>query len=132
MSDPKYLDYGTPISFGGIDPEVIPSKTVTRRRWSYVHAAKYLKAYDRAQASQATLRIPAIDKGFYAKGKQIGWLMIKERPYRERLCNMPHSDLLAEGGMCESVAAFASRFFKGDLDLGVWVVRYQFVPLEAT
>jgi len=128
----KHFDIKCPVSFGGIPTEVIPTKTVTRRQWKPSYMKKFLDAYDRAQESSSTLRIPAIDKGFYAKGKQIGWLAVSQKPYLEKLVYMPFQDLIAEGGMCDSVNDFANRYFGGNLDLEVWVIRYQFTPLEVT
>ncbi|MCC3409375.1 MAG: hypothetical protein JGK17_28230 [Microcoleus sp. PH2017_10_PVI_O_A] len=132
-----YFNYPLPISFGGVDPSILHQKSVTRRKWKETHAAKYLNAYDLAQQYPRygyirPLRVPALNKGFYAKGKRIGSLIITHRPYLEKLSDMPHSDLLAEGGMCESVTDFAAKFFKGDLNLEVCVIRYQFVPLEVS
>ena len=34
--------------------------------------------------------------------------------------------------MCDSVNDFANRYFGGNLDLEVWVIRYQFIPFEVT
>lgn len=93
---------------------------------------KFLDAYDKAQEISSTLRIPAINKGFYAKGKQIGWLVVNQKPCLEKLVHMPFQDLIAEGGMCDSVHNFANRYFGGNLDLEAWVIWYQFIPLEVT
>ena len=94
--------------------------------------AKYLAAYDRAQESGAILRIPALNKGYYAKGKQIGWMLVRERPTREMVCEMTAQDLLDEGGMCEDLGDFVNTYFGGTWTAIAWVIRYKFVPLEVT
>jgi hypothetical protein len=43
---------------------------------------------------------------------------------------MPDADLLAEGGMCESVEAFIHQYFKGDGNLAVWVIRFEFIAAD--
>jgi hypothetical protein len=43
---------------------------------------------------------------------------------------MPDEDLQAEGGMCSSVAEFVKHYFKGNSSLEVWVIRFEFVPLD--
>ena len=94
--------------------------------------AKYLTAYDRAQELDAILRIPALDKGYYAKGKQIGWMLVTERPTKEMVCEMTAQDLLEEGGMCEDLDDFVNLYFRGNWTAIAWVIRYKFVPLEVT
>lgn len=122
-----YLDFGTPISFGWT-AQYLNTKTQTRRQWKDSHAAKFLRACDRAAAAGQQLRVPAIDKAYHAGGKQIGWCVIRSKPYKQRLGDMPESDLLAEGGMAAAVSDFISKYFKGDADLAVWVINFEFVP----
>ncbi|MEG3899789.1 MULTISPECIES: DNA N-6-adenine-methyltransferase [unclassified Microcoleus] len=122
----NYLDFGTPISFGWT-AQYLDTKTQTRRQWKDTHVAKFLRAYDRAAAAGQQLRVPAIDKGYHAGGKQIGWCVIRDRPYKQRLGDMPEQDLLAEGGMSATVTDFISKYFKGDADLEVWVIDFEFV-----
>lgn len=43
---------------------------------------------------------------------------------------MPESDVAAEGGMVATVEEFVNKYFEGDRDLEVWVVRFEFIPLE--
>jgi hypothetical protein len=43
---------------------------------------------------------------------------------------MPDEDLAAEGGMCSSVAEFIQQYFKGNTTLKVWVIRFEFVPMD--
>lgn len=127
----NYLDFGTPISFG-YTAQYLDTKTCTRRDWKDSHAAKFCNAFDRAAAAGQQLRVPAIDKGYHAGGKQIGWLVIRDRPYKQRLAEMPITDLLAEGGMSATVADFTSKYFKGKSDLEIWVIRFEFssMPIE--
>ncbi len=124
----NYLDFGTPISFG-YTAQYLDHKTCTRRDWKDSHATKFLNAFDRAAAAGQQLRVPAIDKGYHAGGKQIGWLVIRDRPYKERLSDMGGYDLMYEGGMCDSVEGFIAKYFKGDENLEVWVISFRFVPL---
>lgn len=123
----NYLDFGVPISFGWT-AQYLDTKTQTRRQWKDGHAAKILRAYDRAAVAGQILRVPAIDKAYHAGGKQIGWCVIRDRPYQQRLGDMPESDLLAEGGMSPTVADFISKYFKGNVDLEVWVIDFEFLP----
>lgn len=125
----NYLDFGTPISFG-YTAQYLPQKSVTRRDWKDSHAAKFIRAYERAAANGEELRVPAIDKGYHADGKQIGWAILTEIPYKEKLKDMPEADLVAEGGMCSTVSEFAAKYFKEDLDKETWVVRFKFQAIE--
>ena len=76
------------------------------------------------------LRVPAIDKAYHAGGKQIGWLVLTEPPYKEVLKNMRQSELIAEGGMCTTRAEFIDKYFKGDAEKEVWVVQFEFHGLD--
>jgi DNA N-6-adenine-methyltransferase (Dam) len=124
------FDFGTPISFG-YTAQYLPQKCVTRRDWKDSHAAKFTNAFNKAIAEGKQLRVPAIDKGYHAGGKQIGWLLISDRPYKQKLSDMPSHELKAEGGMCTTVAEFATKYFKGDSEKIVWVVRFKFQALES-
>lgn len=126
MSD--YLDFGTPISFGWT-ARYLDHKTATRREWKDSYAAKFLNAFDRAHAAGKTLRVPAIDKAYYAGGTQIGWCEFIQRPFKQKLSSMDKYDLLEEGGMCDSVEEFISKYFYGDESLEVWVISFKFIPL---
>lgn len=126
MSD--YLDFGTPISFSWT-AQYLDRKTATRREWKDSHAAKFCNAFDRAVAAGHQLRVPAIDKGYSAGGKQIGWCIFTRRPFKERLADMGGYDLREEGVPCDSVEEFVSKYFKGDETLEVWVISFKFIPL---
>src|SRR5687768_3512885 len=122
----NYLDFGTPISFGWT-AQYLDTKTQTRRTWKDSHATKFCNAFDRAGAAGQQLRVPAIDKGYHAGGKQIGWCVIVNRPYKQRLGHMPEKDLLAEGGMSATVAEFIEKYFAGNADVEVWVIDFEFI-----
>jgi hypothetical protein len=129
LMDSIYFDFGIPISFGWT-VQYLNHKNQTRRSWKDSHAAKFCNAFDRAAAAGQQLRVPAIDKGYHAGGKQIGSCVITERPYRQRLSDMPDSDLLAEGGMSATVGEFISQYFKGNTDLEVWVIGFRFQEIN--
>lgn len=126
--DNNYLDFGTPISFGWT-AQYLDTKTQTRRQWKDSHAAKILRAYDRATAAGQQLRVPAIDTSYTNGGKQIGWCVLTLRPYKESPSAMGYADLVAEGGMCRSVDGFIKKYFKGDRTTEVWVLNFAFYPL---
>lgn len=125
----KYLDFGTPISFG-YTAQYLPKKCVTRRDWKASHAAKFTNALNRAISEGKKLRVPAIDKAYHAGGKQIGWLLISDRLYKQKLADMPAAQLKPEGGMCGTVNEFISKYFKGDSEKEVWVIHFKFEPLD--
>lgn len=125
----EYLDLGIPLSFA-YTAQYLPKKSVTRREWKDSHASTFIKAFERAAADGKKLRVPAIDKAYYAGGKQIGWVILSHAPYKETLKDMPRVDLVAEGGMCSSVKEFATKYFKGDLEKEVWVIGFRFQSLE--
>lgn len=114
---------GLVISFGKTLP-YFAGKTVTRRAWKDGHAKKFINAFDRSKLVQA------FDKDRRYGGKQIGWCRLLCAPYKERLSAMPDEDLIAEGGMCSSVAEFVKRYFKGNGSLEVWVIRFEFIGLD--
>jgi hypothetical protein len=114
---------GLRISFGKT-LQYLAGKTVTRRNWKDSHAKKFIKAFEQNKL------IKALDKDIRYGGKQIGWCRLLGAPYKEKLAAMPDEDLQAEGGMCSSVAEFVKRYFKGDSNQEVWVIRFEFVALN--
>lgn len=114
---------GLAISFGKTLP-YLPHKTVTRRCWKDSHALKFINAFHQHKL------VKALDKDIRYGGKQIAWCRLLCAPYKEKLSSMPDADLLAEGGMCESVKEFVQRYFKGDGSLEVWVIRFQLVAMD--
>jgi hypothetical protein len=120
----SFSDSGLAISFGKVDPELLNSKSVTRRNWVDSYAQKFIRAYRKGK------RVKALDKGFQYGGKQIGWLTLLEEPYEQKLSDMPDTDLAAEGFPNLSKAEFINQFFEGKPETVVWVVRFKFEPLE--
>ena len=114
------LTSGLIISFGKT-LEFLPHKTVTRRTWKDAHAQKFINAF-----SQNRL-VKAFDKDPRYGGKQIGWCRLLCAPYKERLCDMPSEDLLAEGGMCDTIGEFVQQYFDGNPRLEMWVIRFEFI-----
>lgn len=80
-------------------------------------------------ARDRALPVRAFDKDQRYGGQLVGWLRLIQKPYLERLADMPDSDVIAEGYPELSKQRFIDRFFEGNLDL-VWVVRFKFSPLE--
>jgi hypothetical protein len=111
---------GLVISFGKT-LEFLPCKTVTRRAWKEVHAQKFINAFNQNKL------VKAFDKDVRYGGKQIGWCRLSCAPYKERLCDMPSEDLLAEGGMCDMIGEFIQQYFDGNPRLEVWVIRFEFI-----
>ena len=113
----------TPISFGQVLPQLLSgTKTVTRRAWKDRHAKQFVNCWSQGK------RIPAFDKDRRAGGKQIGWLNLTREPYKEKLSDMPESDLVVEGFPELTKEEFIRRFFKGDDSQEVWVLRFEFSP----
>lgn len=113
----------TPISFGKVLPQLLSgTKTVTRRAWKERHAKQFINCWQQGK------RIPAFDKDRRAGGKQVGWLHLTQSPHKEKLSDMPASDLVREGFPELSKEKFIERFFNGDDSQFVWVLRFEFVP----
>jgi hypothetical protein len=112
------------ISFGWTSQYLPPkgTKCVTRRRW----AERTIQAWQRSFDADPTRRHIAVNKCLAYGGKSIGSLTLTARPYLERLADMPHEDLVHEGGMCNSVQEFIDRYFDGDSDRMVTVIRFKF------
>jgi len=104
--------------------QCLTHKTVTRRAWKDKHAQKFTNAFHQNKL------VKALDKDIRYGGKQIGWCRLLCAPYKEQLSAMPHSDLKAEGGMCDSIEQFIQHYFRGNSSLEVWVIRFEFVALE--
>ena len=97
---------------------------MTRRCWKDSHAKKFANAFHQNKL------IKALDKDIRYGGKQIGWCRLLCAPYKEQLSAMPQADLAAEGGMCDSIAQFIQRYFKGDSNQEVWVIRFESIALN--
>lgn len=104
------------ISFALTEKEFLSGiKTCTRRRWKPATAARF----KRGTIHYAWNNLPFVDGA-----QQIGKIRATTDAYQERLGDMPAADLLAEGGMCASVAAFIA-LIEGTPDELIWVARFE-------
>lgn len=97
------------------------SKTVTRRLMSERQTALWQSQYDRF--GMAKLH-KAYDKNPRNGGVCIGTFALTCRPYKEKLSDMPVKDLALEGGMVDSIEAFA-RLINCSLSQEVTVIRFE-------
>ena len=99
-------------------------KTCTRRSFCNCTAQTWLKAYNNGR-----LVHQAWDKcAFCHLAKKIADIRLTQLIYQERLCDMPESDLEAEGGLWASKQEFID-LFGGDSNRVVWVVRFELVQV---
>lgn len=115
------------ISFGWTAQYLPPNgtKDTTRRVWSDRTFNSWVKAWDQEIYTHA-----ATDKNLAYGGKYIGSIRLKQRPYMEQLRHMPPSDLTREGGMVGSVQEFIDKYFEGNSDKFVAVVRFYYHPMD--
>lgn len=111
------------ISFGYTTPQLFEGKSVTRRCWKDSYAQQFIKRW---QCGITTYI--ALDKDRRWGGKQIGWITLTCCPIKQRLSEMPLSDLAAEGFPELNAQEFIQRFFKGDRTKEVWVIWFKFTP----
>lgn len=114
-----YQQSGLYISFGWTC-QYLENKTVTRRDWEDSHAAKFIRAYRDRKI------IKAYDKDPRYGGVVIGSLLLTTEPFRQPLTEIPSADLIAEGGMCETVEQFVAKYFDGDFNQSPWVINFSF------
>ena len=96
-------------------------KTCTRRVWSERTARAWVNAYQGDRLLHS-----AWDKMPLCRGaKKIADIQLTHLPYRERLKDMPESDLDAESGLWKSRDEFINLF--GSPERVVWVVRFRLV-----
>ena len=115
------------LSFG-YTYQYLPAKTVTRRNWSENYYQQWVKAWNTGKVVHQ-----AWDYSPYVKSKnpkQIGIITLSCAPCREKLLEMPESDLIAEGGMCTTVQEFINKYFDGNFLMEPVVIRFQFTPIE--
>ncbi len=112
------------ISFGWTSEQLFKGKSVTRRCWKDSYAQQFINRWQRGINTYI-----ALDKSWRWGGKQIGTITLTCCPYQERLSEMPPSDLAAEGFPELSQQEFIQRFFKGNDQQQVWVIRFRFTPL---
>lgn len=95
------------------------NKTVTRRSWADKHFEMWARLWDMdRRVHDAWDRVPI------AGGRKIGTIELTARPYKEKLSDMPQSDLIAEGGMCSSIEEFCTFIGKSH-DESVAVIRFR-------
>ncbi|MCG5062190.1 MAG: hypothetical protein KA714_30550 [Limnoraphis sp. WC205] len=112
-----------PISFGYTTPQLFEGKSVTRRCWKDSYAQNFIKRWQRGITTYI-----ALDKDRRWGGKQIGTITLTCCPYKQRLSDMPEADLAAEGFPELNAQEFIQRFFKGNDQQRVWVIRFKFTP----
>lgn len=98
-------------------------KRCTRRMWTDAYLALWQKAWD-----EGRLIHDVYDRSPRAGGKCIGKMRMTCRPYREKLADMPESDLEAEGGLWSSLEEFVELF--GGPHLAPAVLRFDPLPFE--
>lgn len=99
-------------------------KTCTRRMWSDKHLAQWQRAYDKGR-----LHHDVYDHSPRNGGRQIGRLRLTARPCRQKLADMPESDLEAEGGLWSSLDEFIELF--GGAHLEPALVRFEPLPFSS-
>jgi|GEM_PF-3122229 len=100
-------------------------KICTRRKWKDSHAAKFIKAYKEGR------KVPALDKDKHYGGKQTGWLTLTDCPYKTPdLTDVDQAEVIAEGYPELTPEGFIDKFFEGDINQSVWVVRFTFEAME--
>lgn len=110
------------LSFGWT-AQYLQHKTVTRRTWAERTAKSWCKAWDEGRHIHQ-----AWNKSTFAKGaRKLCDIKLTARPYQEYLADMPESDVVAEGGMVETVQEFIDKYFNGNASQVVWVVRFEVV-----
>ncbi len=114
-----------PISFGKTLEQVMSGgKTVTRRTWQDSYAEGFTKRY-----LAGVTGYPVFNRDRRYGGQQIGIVSLLCPPCKERLMDMPDSDLAREGFPELSRTEFIDRFFEGNSELTVWVIRFKFMPV---
>lgn len=111
------------ISFGWTAQYLPPhgTKDTTRRIWKPRTLAAWQKAWDNGKLTHV-----AVDKCLAYGGERIGFITLLERPFVQRLSEMPYEDLIREGGMVATVEEFIEKYFEGKSDLEVAVIRFEF------
>lgn len=93
-------------------------KSVTRRDWSDRTFEQWCRAWDQGRRIHK-----AYDKSPRCGGQQIGTFHLSQRPYRERLIDMPKRDLIREGGLWKTKEEFI-ELLGGDPDKVMTVIRF--------
>ena len=113
------------ISFGWTAEFLPPNgtKDTTRRIWKPRTFEQWQRAWD-----DNRLHHTAVNKCLAYGGKIIGQISLKERPYLEKLADMPEADIVREGGMVATVDEFIDKYFDGNSEQVVAVIRFDFDP----
>lgn len=102
-------------------------KTVTRRWWQMQTLLMWQAAWDRGEKIH-----DAYDKLPRNRGKIIGHFKLTERPHLQRLCDMPESDLEAEGGLWNSKEVFVRSMIANSPSQPIKLVNDKYVQKRAT
>ena len=95
------------------------NKTETRRDWTERTLRCWQNAWDQGRHKHL-----AATKGLHRGGKIMGVFMLTARPERQALFFMTPSNLVAEGGMCKTVAEFF-QLVKQPAEKAMVVVKFQ-------
>lgn len=96
-------------------------KTVTRRTWKPSHMQNWQTWFDEGRRTH-----DAYNKIPIAGGKRIARIHLTERPYWEKLSEMPESDLEKEGGMVDSLYGFY-KLIDASPSTTVAVIRFEVI-----
>ncbi len=115
------------LSFGWTADYLPPNgtKDTTRRTWKPRTLQSWQKAWD-----EGRLTHDAVDKCMAYGGKKIGKVTLLERPYLQVLKMMHPDELVREGGMVKTVDEFIDRYFDGNKNLPVAVIRFNYEPIN--
>lgn len=91
-------------------------KDMTRRDWKDSNAKRF----------KAGETVAAYDKLPYHGGKKVAEIRLTKDPYRQKLKDMPESDLKREGGLWKSKDEFIG-LFGGDPNKSPYVVEFDLV-----
>ena len=89
-------------------------KDMSRRDWKDSHAKRFKNGEI----------VAAYDKLPHHGGKKVAEIMLTKNPYRQRLKDMPESDLKREGGLWKSKEEFID-LFGGDPNKNPYVVEFK-------
>lgn len=118
------------ISFAWTTPAIYARrKTCTRRDWNDVYAARF----------QAGELVAGYNRSQRHGGHQIAIIRLTQKPYKERLCDVPDSDWEAEGFAClAEIGAKVNGLTPYDVwhTWGItkdieWVIRFEIVELTS-
>ncbi len=98
------------------------TKTCTRRDWNEKYFQQWVRAYRAGK-----LIHDGYDRLPRAGGHKIGEFKLTCEPYRERLADMPESDLIAEGNLWRDKQEFID-LQGGDPEKVLAVVRLVLIP----